>query len=420
MHHLIIGAGAAGVAAAETLRQLSSNDQITLVSSEKAEPYSRMAIPYLLIDQIKEEGTHLRQRPDYYHEQRIDVLHDAVAGMQPESKTVSLVSGKTLTYDRCLIASGSLPIKPDIEGIDLPLVHSCWTLDDARSVARLAARDTPVVLMGAGFIGSIILEALALRGVDLTVVEHQDRMVPRMMGDKAGGLLKSWCERKGVKVLTSTDITRVSSLNDHRIDVELSSGESIEAGLLIAAAGVRPNTSFVAPGQFEMQHGILVDRFMRTSVPDIFAAGDVAQGLDISTGKKMIQAIQTTAVEHGRLAAINMVKAESVAHRGSLIMNVLDTLGLLSCSIGIWQGVTEGDTVERFDPERYRYLCLQFLGERLVGATIVGHKNHQGALRGLIEGQYELGRFKEVLLKDPNKIMEVYLAVAQSDATLVR
>ncbi len=420
MHHLIIGAGAAGVAAAETLRQHSADDRITLISSEHSEPYSRMAIPYLLTNKIEERGTHLRQRSDYYRTQRIDILHDNVTGIDAGSRQVTLSSGSTIDYDRCLIASGSLPVRPAIEGIDLPLVQSCWTLEDAREVARLTKQGTPVVLMGAGFIGSIILEALALRGVELTVVEHQDRMVPRMMGEKAGGLLKSWCESKGVKVLTSTDILSVKSISIDRVAVELSSGETLEAGLVIAAAGVKPNLDFVRSGQIDIQHGILVDRYMRTSAPDLYAAGDVAQALDRSTGKPMVQAIQPTAVEHGRLAALNMIKPESVAHRGSLIMNVLDTLGLLSCSIGIWQGVAGGDSVERYDPKRFRYQCLQFSGDRLIGATIVGHRDHQGALRGLIEGEYSLGRFKELLLKDPNRIMEAYLAVSQSDATLVR
>ncbi|RRJ84776.1 NAD(P)/FAD-dependent oxidoreductase [Aestuariirhabdus litorea] len=420
MHHLIIGAGPAGVSAAETLRQHSPDDRITLISGEHAEPYSRMAIPYLLTNKISEQGTYLRQRDGYYRQQRIDVVHDQVTAIDPAARRVMLAEGEPINYDRCLIATGSVPVRPSIEGIDLPLVKSCWTLEDARAVADLAQKDTPVVLMGAGFIGSIILEALALRGVKLTVVEHQDRMVPRMMGEKAGGLLKSWCEAKGVGVLTSTDIQSLKMISDERLSISLSSGATLEAGLLIAAAGVKPNITFLQPGQVEIQHGILVDRHMRTSAPDLYAAGDVAQALDRSTGKPVVQAIQPTAVEHGRLAAINMLKPGSVEHRGSLIMNVLDTLGLLSCSIGIWQGVAGGDSMERFDAGRFRYLCLQFSGDRIVGATVVGHRDHQGALRGLIEGEYPLGRFKEVLMKDPTRIMEAYLAVAQSDATLVR
>lgn len=245
-------------------------------------------------------------------------------------------------------------------------------------------------------------------------------MVPRMMGEKAGGLLKTWCENKGVRVLTSTDIVRVEQIDKIRLNIHLSTGDVLDAGLLIAAAGVKPNTAFLQEDQVELDHGVLVDKFMLTSQQNVFAAGDVAQALDFSSGKRSVQAIQPTAVEHGRIAAMNMLRLSSVRHRGSLVMNVLDTLGLLSCSIGVWQGVDSGDTVERYDPDRYRYLCLQFDGDRLIGATVVGHRNHQGALRGLIEGRYQLGEFKSVLMKDPNKIMEAYLAVAQTDSTLVR
>lgn len=421
MHHLIVGAGAAAVAAAETLRKNSPSDQITMVSAEKADPYSRMAIPYILTGKITESGAHLRQRPNYYAELRIDVLHDSVVSISPEAHQATLASGPTISYDRCLIATGSIPIKPDIEGVDSNLVHNCWTLKDAESVARYATEGMPVVLMGAGFIGSIILEALALRGVDLTVVEHQSRMVPRMMGEQAGGLLKAWCEEKGVQVLTSTDIVRIEQRSESRLNIYLSGGEVLDAALLIAAAGVRSNTDFLTPGQFEVDQGILVDCYMRTNHQDVYAAGDVAQALDFSTGKRLVQAIQPTAVEHGHIAALNMLDTgtgEVVRHRGSLVMNVLDTLGLLSCSIGVWQGVDGGETVERFDPDRYRYICLQFEGDRLIGATLVGHRDHQGALRGLIEGSYALGRHKDQLLKDPTRIMEVYLAVAQSNNAL--
>ncbi len=420
MHHVIIGAGAAAVSAAETLRQHSKTDKITMISAEGANPYSRMAIPYLLTNKIDEAGTHLRQRPNYYDSLNIEVIKDVAVSLDCANQSVMLENGGALSYDRCLLATGSVPLKPKIEGINNSRVHNCWTLEDARSVAQYAQADMPVVLMGAGFIGSIILEALALRGVELTVVEHQDRMVPRMMGEKAGGLLKGWCEYKGVRILTSTDIVRVEQRSETRLNIHLSTGDVLDAGLLIAAAGVKPNTAFLQGDQIVVDHGVLVDEFMLTSYENVFAAGDVAQALDFSSGKREVQAIQPTAVEHGHIAAMNMLRASSVRHRGSLVMNVLDTLGLLSCSIGIWQGVEGGDMVERFDPDRYRYLCLQFDGEKLVGATVVGHRDHQGALRGLIEGRYLLGAFKEVLMKDPNKIMEAYLAVAQTDATLVR
>ena len=158
MKHIIIGAGPCGVIAAETLRKSNPVADITLIGDEPVPPYSRMAIPYLLIENIGEEGTYLRST-EHYEKQNINYLNHRVASVDTDEKTLTLDDDSTITYDKLLIASGSYPVSPPIEGIDLPKVHSCWTLEDARQIASLAKADSNVVLMGAGFIGCIILEA---------------------------------------------------------------------------------------------------------------------------------------------------------------------------------------------------------------------------------------------------------------------
>ncbi|MBM3223698.1 MAG: NAD(P)/FAD-dependent oxidoreductase, partial [Candidatus Tectomicrobia bacterium] len=209
MRHLIIGAGPAGVVAAETLRKLDADAQITIIGDEPSPPYSRMAIPYLLINQIEASGTHLRKSPEHFSSQKIEVRQDRVTRVQPDRKTVALQSGTELTYDTLLIATGSQPMSPPIPGTDAPGVYPCWTLQDASQIMQRAQPGAKVVLMGAGFIGCIILEALATRGTDLTVVEMENRMVPRMLNDTAGNLIKTWCEGKGVKILTSTTVQAI-------------------------------------------------------------------------------------------------------------------------------------------------------------------------------------------------------------------
>ena len=168
MHHVIIGAGPAGVNACEHLRRLDPDSNITLISGESAPPYSRMAIPYLLVERIDETGTYLRKSANHYTVQGITLLHDRATTLDPQQRTVQLASGANLVYDRCLIASGAIPVKPPIPGIDLPGVHNCWTLEDAREIVARARPGAPVVLIGAGFIGCIIMESLIDRGVKLT------------------------------------------------------------------------------------------------------------------------------------------------------------------------------------------------------------------------------------------------------------
>lgn len=410
--YVIVGAGPAGVAAAETLAAVAPGSAIRLIGEEREPPYSRMAIPYVLTGLIGEAGTYLRKKDGYYDRAGVTVQQATVKSVDAKAKTVKLAGGETLGYDKLLIATGASPVKPPIEGLDLPGVHHCWTLEDARGIAERAAEGASVVLMGAGFIGCIILQALAERKTKLTVVEALDRMVPRMMNETGGKLIKTWCESKGIAVHTSTKVTRLSD-SGGRIEVALDNGQAVDADLVVVATGVASNTDFLEGSGVEIDQGIKVDHHLESSVADIYAAGDCAQGPDFSTGGWSVHAIQPTASEHGRIAALNMAGREA-RYKGSLNMNVLDTAGLISASFGSWDGVEGGSSAEALDAERYRYMRLEFDGDdHLVGALSLGRTDHIGILRGLIQTPISLGPWKERLIEDPNRVVEAYVARTQ-------
>jgi NAD(P)H-nitrite reductase large subunit len=410
MRHVILGNGPAGVVAAETLRQNSARDEIVLVGCEREPPYSRMAIPYLLIGRIGEEGTYLRKSADHFERLGIRLVQDRAIALDDQGRRISLESGAPLDYDRLLIATGSHPIKPAIPGIDAPGVHTCWTLEDARAIARVAGKGKRVLQIGAGFIGCIIMESLAERGVQLTVVEMGDRMVPRMMTPRAGAMIRRWVEAKGVQVITAAKVDRIVAGVPLR--AHLSTGQLMEADLVIASAGVRPNVDFLSGSRVQIGQGVRIDASMRTSVPEIFAAGDVAEAAEFGTGKPFVNAIQPDAVEQARAAALGML-GRPVRSSGALAFNVLDTLGLISTSFGQWGGVAGGQGVEDVDEAGYRYLSLQFERDVLVGATAIGLTQHVGALRGLIQGRIRLGEWKDRLLKTPGQFVEAYVARSQ-------
>jgi len=418
MNYLIIGAGPAGVIAAETLRGLDSDAKITIVGDEPEPPYSRMAIPYLLIENIKEQGTYLRKDADYFKSRNIDVVIGRASSVDASSRTVQIEGGETLSYDSMLIATGSTPVKPPVDGIDHERVTNCWTLEDARRISAGISKGAPVVLIGAGFIGCIILEALVSAGADLTVIEMGDRMVPRMLDQKCGSLLETWCKQKGVKVMTSTTVDAIEDRGSSGVVVRTSNGEEVEAELVISAAGVKPNAGFLdGSGVVLEDGGIRIDEHMQSSVEGIYAAGDVAYGMDFTSGEFGIQAIQPTAADHARTAAHNMHVHGSLKHRGSVLMNVLDTMGLISASYGEWEGVENGDTTELLDEDNFRYIQLQFDGDKLVGANTLGMTQHIGILRGLIQGEFHLGTWKQRLMENPLLLMEAYLATTQGNST---
>ena len=413
MHHVIIGAGPAGVIAAETLRKIDPSSSVAIIGEETEAPYSRMALPYYLIEKIGEEGTFLRKTPSHYSDKGIDIIQDRVSVVNTDSKTLSLENGDDVSFEKLLIATGSHPVSPPVPGLDLPGIHPCWTLEDGRNIIKRAQPGSNVVLMGAGFIGCIILEALALRKVNLTVIEMEDRMVPRMMNQISGNLIKQWCIDKGVAVYTSTRVEAIEKGADDRLKVKLDNGKVLDADLVISATGVRSNIQFLEGSNIDTELGILVNNRLQSNHPDVYAAGDVCQGKDFSTGEYSVQAIQPTAADHGRIAAMNMAGRDTI-HQGSINLNVLDTMGLISSSYGLWMGVDGGDSAELNDPDRYRYISLQFEDDVLVGAQSLGLTQHVGVLRGLIQSRIKLGKWKDHLIKDPTRIMEAYLGCTQA------
>ena len=443
--HLILGAGPAGVIAAELIRKHAPNDKVIVVGDEPEPPYSRMAIPYLLIGNIDERGTYLRKGASHFADQKIELVVGRAKSINTAARKVTLDDGTVLAYDKLLIATGSKPVAPPIKGINLPGVSTCWTLEDARKIAALAKPGARVLQMGAGFIGCIIMEALAARGVKLSVVEMGDRMVPRMMGPVAGGMIKDWCETKGVKVFTGTRVEEISSAGGAApapapsnggllsklaalvglggpqeapaaagpLNVRMSNGETVEVDLVISATGVRPATAFLKGSGIELDVGVLTDAAMQTNVPGVYAAGDVAQAFDKATGKTVISAIQPNAADEAYVAAMNML-GRGAELKNVPQINVLDTLGLISTSFGMWQGVEGGQHIELTDKAGGRHLSLQFKDDVMVGCNSVGWTQHVGVMRGLVEGKVKLGEWKDRLMEDPTKLMDAYLASAQA------
>ena len=428
-HHVILGAGPAGVIAAETIRKQAPHDQITIVGDEAEPPYSRMAIPYLLIGNIQEDGTYLRKSATHFEALNVKQVPARAQRVDGAGKQVHLSNGEVLAFDKLLIATGSRPVQPPIPGIDSPEVHTCWTLEDARAIMALAKPGARVVQMGAGFIGCIIMEALAARGVELTVVEMGDRMVPRMMGPVAGGMIRDWVQNKGVQVFTGAKVTSIErqgessegllsklagmlgggskDASDAPLTVVLSNGKKIPADLVISATGVKPCIDFLEGSDVKCLQGVLTDEHLETNVPGVYAAGDCAEAFDKVSGTTIVSAIQPNAAEQARVAALNMV-GRTTYLKGVTQINVLDTLGLISTSFGNWEGAPGGESATLTTENRH--LSLQFSGDVMVGCNSVGWTDHVGVMRGLVEGQVHLGEWKDKLIEDPTQLMRAYLA----------
>jgi NAD(P)H-nitrite reductase large subunit len=410
MKYVIVGAGPAGVRAAEALRHEDASGDITLISGEPGEPYARMAIPYILTGRIDEDGAHQRRSAGHFESLGVRYLNRKAVKVHAGERggTVGLDDGSMLDYERLLVATGSSPTLPPIPGTDLDGCITCWTLDDARVIAGKLKPGARVVMMGAGFVAGVIMKSLVESGVKLSVIAGRQGQILRSMMTPVGSkMLQRWLELKGVNVITKGRSERIEP--GPRLVMD---NQTLDADLIILATGVRPNVSFLEGTGAEIDEGIVIDDRMQTTVPCIYAAGDVAQGRDFSTGEWVVHALQPTATEHGRVAALNMA-GKNVPYRGSLGMNVLDTVGLLSYTFGLWKGRDGGETVESVDQDHFLYTRLCFENDVLIGAITIGNTQHVGAIRGLIQTRRHLGEWKEKLIKNPQQIMEAFVDLSK-------
>lgn len=415
MKHVILGAGPAGVIAAETIRKNAPDDEILLIGDEQHPPYSRAALPHLLAGESSEAGVLLRKEADSFARQRIRLIHGRAEHVSSRTRTVKMTDGSAIGFDKLLIATGARACVPQVPGIGLPGVHACWTLDEARAIAARARPGMRAVLIGAGFVGCILMEALAARGVRLTVVEKRDRMLPNMLCKSAGDMVRRWCERRGVVIHTATRVLGIgnSMLHDPSpLIVRLSNGTQVEAELIVHATGTRPNVEFLKGSGIRCLQGVIVDASMQTNVPGIYAAGDCAESFDVETGRSIIAGVQPNAADQAYCAALNMTGRHAF-QRGVRQIDVVDTMGLISASFGQWQGIRGGQWVEARDDINFHYMRLEFNRDVLVGCNTVGVTEHASILRALIQYQVRLGPWKDRLLDNPALLKQAYRECVQ-------
>ena len=209
-----------------------------------------------------------------------------------------------------------------------------WTLDDAKAFLEKPRGET--VIVGAGFIAFTVLDAIVARSEKVSFVEIEPQILPRMLDREAADCFEAVLGKRGIAFHTGTAVEGIEQAAGRR-RLQLAGGATLEADVVVVAAGILPNLELLEGSGIEVDHGVLVDESLQSSAPGVYAAGDVAQGLDLSTGERRVHAIQPTAVDHGRIAGANMV-GDQVRYAGSLTMNILAAQGFEACSFGLWDG----------------------------------------------------------------------------------
>ena len=411
---MIIGSGAAGIAAAESIRQADSVAQIELLSAEKAGYYSRPGLAYFLTGEVNEKQLFPFKSKDF---NQLGV-HPQIAQVNkilPEQHQVELRNGKYLGYDRLLIATGACAAQIDVPGVGLQGVVKLDNLNDAHQILKQARRRKTAVVVGGGITALEIVEGLVARGVKTHYFLRGDRYWHNILDETESRIVEGRLMEHGVQIHFHTELDEIFGKNNHVAGVRTKDGRTMRCDLVAIAIGIKPRITLAEKCGLQVKRGVLVNEYLQSSAEDIFAAGDVAQVYDPFTGKYVIDSLWGPARQQGAAAGINMAGGNQIYTKG-IAFNVTRLAGLTTTIIGTVGKGVDNDLVgiARGDSETWRQLpdaiiaqqdfeinrLRLMLGEStILGAIVMGDQTLSKPLQSLVSEQVDISLIKSRLLE---------------------
>lgn len=400
MKYLIIGNSVAAVGAVEGIRRIDSESPVTMIADEPYPAYSRPLISYYLEDKVSENEMGYREA-DFYNKNRVNACFGVRATqIHPDIKQVCLDNGEMVSYDRLLIATGSRPVLPPLKGLgDLEKegVFFFNRLDDVKALRSYLRTDFRVAVVGAGLTGLKAAEALVHKGMRVTVADIAPFPLSAILDEVGAAIVQRHLEKAGIEFRMGVPVVEI--VGDNKVSgLALQDGSFVPSDAVIIAAGVQPNLELVENTGISINRGILVDNYMRTSLPDIYAAGDVSEGWDLLLRKRRIIATLPNAYRQGEVAGQNMAGRQA-AYAGGIPMNSVNFFGLPVVTAGLSNyGEGEHERLTIVGPDCSTYRSVTFQGNRLVGYICIGDINRTGILTALIRSGAPTGSIREKLL----------------------
>lgn len=399
--YVIVGGSAAGMAAAEVIRSHDPQGAIRVLSQEADAPYFRPLISLIVSGKNNLEEICLQGRGPY-QAQSIDIrLETRVVRVDPQTRHVHTADGTAIGYDRLLIATGSRPeMPPDTQGLHIEGVMPLRTLADAKRMAERSRQSQQAVVLGAGLLGLKTAMALRQRGLAVTLVEKEEEILPRLMESDAGARIRGALQDAGMTIITGATVKTVQADARGICGVVLDTGRELACQLMCISIGVQPATAFLESSGIRVEEGVVTDSHTACSVPNVYAAGDVAVTFDTITGHPVVTALWTNAVEMGRCAGANMA-GHATIYGGTLgILAATEVAGLPFVSMGVVHtSGTDYETHTKSASNGYRKLVFTPGGDRLMGALFVGDIAKSGLYLAIIRQRTKLSGFKKQVLE---------------------
>ena len=403
-NYLIIGGSHAGLSAIDAIRRCDSEAALTLVTMEKRRPYSPTALPYVISGKTEPEKTDIRPL-NYFKDLGVNYINGAAATqIDTKINQVSLNNGDTIDYKKLLIATGASALIPNIPGIETVDSSCIRTMADAEKIKKEMSQAKSALVIGAGFIGMHAAENLANSGLKVTVVEAFDCIMPASFDTEASDLIRKVFVENGITILTGKQVSKVSKNGDQTV-LSLTDGDEIVGDMLVIATGIIPNTDFLSGCGVDCDHGVVVDARMRTSVPNVWAAGDVASASGFFSPTKTIGGTIPCATAQGKIAGMDMSEDSYIKdYPGNLNMNTFGFFGNFAFSIGNVADTPSSSNLEveiQNDPENKSFCKFVFDGPVLTGVSAINMRLDPGILKELILRRTDLSTKKEEFIKTP-------------------
>lgn len=394
MNYVIIGNSAAGIGCIEGIRQIDKKGQITIISNEAHHTYSRPLISYLL--KGKTDTTKMKYRPEsFYDDNNVKTIFGhAVTKINKDTKKVVLDDNSEIAYDKLLVATGSSPFIPPISGLEtVKNKFTFMTLDDEIALEKSLTEDSRVLIIGAGLIGLKCAEGLHKKVKKITVLDLANRILPSILDETGSDIMKAHIESQDVEFILSDSIAEVNV--DKAV---LKSGKSIDFDVLVIAVGVRANTKFISDIGGTVDRGIKTDEYLKTSLDDIYSAGDCTESWDITSDENRVLALLPNAYMQGECAGINMAGGEK-AYKNAIPMNAIGFFGLHIITAGSYNG----DEYIVKNEKSYKKLITK--DNLLKGYILIENISRAGIYTSLIREKTPLDTIDFELIKDKPQLM---------------
>ena len=401
--YVIVGGSAAGIGAVEAIREIDPVGTITVISEEVCSQYSRPMISDFVSGKADLEKMKCREDTFWKENDAEALMGRKASGLKLAEKYVELDDGTHVDFEKLLLATGGKPFIPKIEGANKENVFTFTTFSDAERLAAKVETAKTAVVIGAGLIGISVTEALVKRGLKVTLVELQERILSLILDLKASGIVEKIIKKAGVNVVTGQSVQKVKSNpeNGEVTGVILTRGSELPCEIVIVAIGVVPRTELVTGTELKTNKGILVDKYLQTNVHDVFAAGDVAEAYDFLLNENRLLPLWPLAMIEGKIAGYNMA-GKKTDYSGGTSMSALKYFGIPIISVGLANPKTDADyeILAKHDVEKGIYKKLVLKNDVIVGMTLLNSIERAGIIFNLMKNNVNVGEFKQEILSD--------------------